>query len=259
MPKFAANLSMMFTEVEFLDRFQLAAEAGFKAVEFLFPYEYEPELLKRLLDDYQLELVLFNTAPGNIDQSEWGLAALSGRESEAKESIDQALYYALALDCPTIHMMAGVLKNSDSDKIAEQVFIQNVRYAADLYQKHNIQITLEALSPKTKPHYFYHSQYQVMDLIKRIDRANVWLQFDFFHAQQVDGNIANMLENWMARIRHIQIASVPHRHEPIDGELNYPWLFSLLDQLNYQGWVGCEYTPKTTTLEGLKWLKGYLA
>ena len=257
MPKFAANLSMMFQEVPFLDRFEKAREAGFTAVEFLFPYEYDKKQLAELLEKYQLEQVLFNTAPGDISKGEWGLTAIPGREMEARAMIDEALDYAVALKCPRVHVMAGVLPENVDPLQYRTTFIENMRYASKRFSEEGLEVVIEALSPPIKPNYLFHSQYEALELCKEIDRENVGIQYDFFHAQLVDGNITKFLNQHISLIKHIQIASVPFRHEPNQGELNYPWLFSYLDDLGYDGWVGCEYTPRTTTEEGLVWFDSY--
>lgn len=258
MPKFAANLTMMFTDIPFLDRFQAAANAGFKAVEFLSPFEYSKQELSQKLTQHNLQQVLFNTSVGNTANGEWGLNALPGREKEAKLNIDLALHYALALNCPAIHVMAGVVPIKESYNKYKQTFIDNVRYAADQFAKHNINVLLEALSPGVKPDYLFSSQYQSAELVDLIDRPNVFIQFDVFHAQMVDGNLTRFIEQHINKIKHIQIASAPDRHEPDEGEINYSHIFNLLDKLNYQHWVGCEYQPRTKTTEGLNWLTHYL-
>lgn len=257
MPKFAANLSMMFQEVDFLARFEKAAKAGFEAVEFLFPYEYDKALLAEVLEKYQLKQVLFNTAPGDVSQGEWGLAAIPGKEIEARQMIDEALEYAIALKCPRVHVMAGVVPQNADKMHYRQTFIENMRYASKRFAEHHLEVVIEALSPPIKANYLFHSQYEALELMKEIDRDNVGLQYDFFHAQLVDGDITNFLKQYIGVIKHIQIASVPYRHEPDQGELNYPWLFNLLNELGYEGWVGCEYKPKTTTEAGLDWFNKY--
>lgn len=257
MLKFAANLSMMFQEYPFLERFEKASNAGFKAVEFLFPYEYEKNVIADLLKKYNLELVLFNTAPGNINLGEWGLTAIPGQEKEALTLIDTALEYALALNCKRVHVMAGVVLEGDEIARYRQTFIENMHYASDRFEEHGIEIMIEALSPQVKPNYLFSSQYEALSLLSDINRNNVKLQYDFFHAQLVDGNVANFLKKHISKIQHIQIASVPYRHEPDQGELNYPWLFQLLDELEYQGWIGCEYKPQGDTEAGLQWFEAY--
>lgn len=258
MPKFAANLSMMFNELPFLDRFAAAAAAGFTAVEFLFPYDYPPALLAQKLQENGLQQVLFNTAPGDIHAGEWGLAALPGRERDAQADIDQALEYAIALQCPNVHVMAGVVPPGEEWARYRDSFISNIRYAADRFAGHGIKVLIEALSPQVKPNYLFSSQHQAAQLQQDIDRPNVFIQFDFFHAQLVDGNISGLIETLAGRYAHIQIASVPARNEPEDGELNYPWLFELLDRSGYPGWIGCEYKPRGATTAGLGWVQPYL-
>lgn len=257
MPKFAANLSMMFTELPFLSRFDAAAEAGFQGVEFLFPYDHEAGVLRQALARHHLELVLFNTAPGNTAAGEWGVAAIPGREADARQDIDRALEYALALNCRQVHIMAAVVPEGADREAYCRTFIDNIRYAAGKFAPHGVRILLEALNPVTKPHYLYASQYQVLEIIKRIDRPGVFSQLDLFHAQRVDGNLSHLITDYIGQYHHIQIASAPDRHEPDEGEINYPWLFDLLDRSGYTGWIGCEYSPRTTTLEGLNWFNAY--
>jgi hydroxypyruvate isomerase len=258
MPKFAANLSMMFTELPFLERFEAAATEGFTAVEFLFPYDYPAELLAEKLRHHGLQQVLFNTAPGNADAGEWGLTAVPGREQDARADIDRALAYAIALNCPRVHVMAGVVPPGEDWQRYRDTFIDNIRYAADSFAQHGIKVLIEALSPKVKPNYLFSSQYQAAKLVEAVDRPSVFIQFDFFHAQLVDGNISGLMTALAGRYAHIQIASVPERHEPDDGELNYPWLFAQLDRLGYNGWIGCEYKPRGDTRAGLGWIRPYL-
>ncbi|WP_336797474.1 HPr family phosphocarrier protein [Erwinia aphidicola] len=257
MPKFAANLSTLFNEVPFMERFDAAAQAGFRGVEFLFPYEYDAAQLKQALSRNQLELVLFNTAPGNTAAGEWGVSAIPGREEDARRDIDNALEYALALDCRQVHIMAAVVPEGADRQAYCRTFIDNVRYAADKFAPHGVRILLEALNPQTKPGYLYSSQYQVLEMVKRIDRPGVYSQLDLFHAQRVDGNLSHLITAYTGQYQHVQIASAPDRHEPDEGEINYPWLFDLLDSSGYQGWIGCEYFPRTTTLEGLGWFSAY--
>lgn len=258
MPKFAANLSMMFTEVPFLERFKAASDAGFKAVEYLFPYDYPAQELADLLKKNGLQQVLFNTAPGDASAGEWGLNAIPGREKEARANLDQALEYALALNCPSVHVMAGVVPEGQSRAKYQQTFIDNVRYAADKFAPHGINVLIEALSPAVKPNYLFSSQFQSAELLDLIDRPNVFIQLDTFHAQIVDGNLTRLIEKLNGRFAHVQIASLPDRHEPDEGEINYDFIFSVFDRLGYQGWIGCEYNPRGKTEEGLAWVKPYL-
>ncbi|MBE5215437.1 hydroxypyruvate isomerase family protein [Pectobacterium quasiaquaticum] len=258
MPKFAANLSMLFTDVPFLDRFKAAADAGFTSVEYLFPYDYPAPLLAEKLRENGLKQVLFNTAPGNIAAGEWGVSALPDRIEDARRDIDNALEYALALNCPSVLVMGGVVPPGEDRAAYQQTFIDNLRYAADKFAPHGINIMIEALSAKVKPNYLFASQYQALELANLIDRPNVYIQLDFFHAQIVDGNLTQIIHDLADRIGHIQIASVPARHEPDEGEINYPFIFAELDRVNYSGWVGCEYNPRGKTEDGLGWAKPWL-
>lgn len=255
MLKFAANLSMMFTEVPFLDRFEVAAKAGFRYVEYLFPYDYPAEELKQKLVQFGLQQVLFNTKPGNIESGEWGVSAIPGREEESHQHIDLALEYALTLDCPNVHIMAGVVPEGADRARYQDTFVNNMQYAADKFAQHNINICLEALSPAVKPNYLLVSQFDTLEMVERIERDNVFIQLDYFHAQNVDGNLTKMTEKLQNKIGHIQIASVPDRHEPDEGEVNYPYLFNQLEKLGYQGFIGCEYNPRGKTEDGLHWFK----
>ncbi|HBW3742914.1 TPA: 2-oxo-tetronate isomerase, partial [Klebsiella pneumoniae] len=226
MPKFAANLSMLFTELPFLERFAAAARAGFEAVEFLFPYEYAAGEIRQRLQENQLQLVLFNTPPGDVNAGEWGLAAIPGRSAEARRDIELALEYACQLGCPQVHIMAGVVPPGADRAACEAVLIDNLRYAAECFARHDKRILIEALNPQTKPGYLYHSQYQTLAMVKRVDRPNLAVQLDLFHAQKVDGNLSHLITEYAGQYRHIQIASLPDRHEPDEGEINYPWLYA---------------------------------
>ncbi len=257
MPKFAANLTMMFNEVPFLDRFEAAANAGFKYVEYLWPYEFPAQTLKAKLEQYGLKQVLFNTAAGDVSKGEWGRSAIPGREADARRDIDQALEYALALNCPSVHIMAAVVPEGEDREAYKQTFVQNVRYAAEKFKPHGIKIMLEALSPEVKPNYLLKSQFDTLEVVDLVDRDNVFVQLDYFHAQNVDGNLSRLTDKLNGRFAHVQIASVPDRHEPDEGEINYQYIFDKLDQIGYDGYVGCEYKPRGETTEGLDWFKPY--
>lgn len=257
MPRFAANLSMMFTEVPFMARFAAAAEAGFQAVEFLFPYAFCADDINAQLTRHNLTLALFNTTAGNIEAGEWGRAALPGREQEARADIDLALEYAIALDCDRVHIMAGVVPEGADVARYHATFIDNLRYAAKRFALHNKQILVEALSPDVKPGYLFSSQYQALKIAKEVDQPNIFIQLDTFHAQKVDGNLSHLIREYAGRYAHVQIASLPDRHEPDDGEINYPWIFQLFDDVGYHGWIGCEYQPRNTTQDGLGWFNAW--
>lgn len=257
MPKFAANLTMMFNEVPFLERFEAAAKAGFKYVEYLWPYDYPASELKEKLEKYNLKQVLFNTPAGNVAQGEWGISAIPNREEDAKRDIDLALEYALALGCPSVHIMAAVVPEGENRETYKQTFISNLQYAADKYKAHGINILLEALSPEVKPNYLLKSQFDTLEIVEAVNKDNVFVQLDYFHAQNVDGNLSRLTDKLNGKFAHIQIASVPDRHEPDEGEINYDYIFNKLDEIEYDGYVGCEYKPRGETVAGLGWFEKY--
>lgn len=257
MPKFAANLTMMFTEVPFLDRFEAAARAGFKYVEYLWPYDYPAQELKAKLNLHGLKQVLFNSLPGDIAAGEWGVSAIPGREEESRRHIDLALEYALLLECPTVLIMGGVVPPGQSRAKYKQTFIDNLRYASEKFKPHGINIVLEALSPQVKENYLMKTQDDALEIIDLVNRDNVFLQLDYYHAQNVEGNLARLTDRVKNVLYHVQIASVPDRHEPDEGEINYPFIFNKLDEIGYQGYVGCEYNPRGDTAAGLGWFQAY--
>lgn len=257
MPKFAANLTMMFKEVPFLERFQKAAASGFKAVEFLWPYEYGKEELKAILKENGLTMALFNTTAGDTASGEWGHAALPGRESDFRAEIEQALDYAAALNCRTVHVMAAVVPFPEMYAQCRATFVSNMRKAADAAAKLGVNLTMEALCPEIKKNYLYHSQYETMALRAEIDRPNVFTQLDTFHAQMVDGNLTRLIRDFKGIYGHVQIAAAPSRHEPDEGEIDYSYIFRLFDEIGYDGFIGCEYAPRGGTEEGLSWFKPY--
>ncbi|WP_324290679.1 2-oxo-tetronate isomerase [Arthrobacter sp. H14-L1] len=254
MPRFAANLSMMFTEVPFLERFKAAFDAGFKAVEYLFPYDHPKTQIAEQLEVHGLKQALFNAYAGDWDGSERGLASLAGRQQEFRESIAQALEYAQALGCPKVHIMAGIAEVTEKTRA---LYVENLQYAADQAAALNIEVLIEPINARDMPGYFLGSVAQAIDLLKSIDRANARLQFDYYHAQITSGDVTMLMRDSMERIGHIQIASVPARNEPDTGELNYPYVLAALDAAGYDGWVGCEYRPAGETASGLGWLASY--
>ena len=257
MPKFAANLTMMFKEVDFMDRFARAAQCGFKAVEFLWPYDYDKKDLAKALKDNGLTLALFNTTAGNVAGGEWGHAGLPGREADFKSEIEEALDYAIALDCRTVHVMSAVVPYPEERELCRNVFVKNMRMAADLFAKHDKVLTMEALCPDIKPRYLYHSQYETMALREVIGRDNVFTQLDTFHAQMVDGNLTHLIRDFAGAYGHVQIAAAPSRHEPDEGEIDYSYIFRLFDEVGYTGYIGCENNPRGNTEEGLGWFAPY--
>ena len=256
MPKFAANLTMMFLEYEPLERFERAAKAGFKFVEYLFPYKIEAAKLKQHIDGLGLKQVLFNCPPGNWDAGDKGIAIFPDRRDEFKKTIDTALSYAEALEVDRLHVMAGIPDSGHDPKRLYETYVENIRYAAK--QVSGRQVLLEPLNVNDAPGYFINNQNLTADIIKEIGEPNVRLQFDFYHCQIMQGNLATRFESLLDYVGHVQIAGVPGRHEPDTGEINYPYLFDLMDRLGYDGYVGCEYVPRDTTEAGLGWVKEYL-
>lgn len=255
--KVASNLTMMFKEVEFSQRFEKAAKSGFSAVEMLWPYELAKADLKKLLDDNGLKLALFNTKGGDTANGQWGRAAIPGGFNDAKEDIDLALDYAVFAGCKTVHVMSAVVKGFTKEA-AYDALAKSVEYAAAQAKPHGITITLEALCPEVKPDYLYKSQYETLAFVNKVNLDNVKVQFDFYHAQMVDGGITKFLKDNIAKVGHVQIASVPDRHEFDHGELDGAYCLKLLNDLNYEGFVGCEYNPQGITEEGLTFLSPYL-
>ena len=265
MPRFAANLSMLYNDVDFLDRFAAAARDGFKAVEYLFPYAYPAQELATRLQAHGLQQVLFNAPPGDWDKGERGLASLTGREAEFREGIVKAVEYAKALQCPRIHVMAGLVPQGADAAAVRATYIANVRYAAEQAAPPGIHILLEPINGRDMPGFFLSRQDQAHALIAEIGAANVKVQMDLYHAQIVEGDLAMKVRQYLptGNVGHLQIAGVPERHEPDVGEVNYSYLFKLLDSLGYDGWIGCEYRPARgaashATSDGLGWLKPWL-
>lgn len=257
MPNFAANLSMLFQDLPFLDRFEAAAKAGFKAVEFLFPYEHKPHDLAERLRRFDLKQVLFNLPPGDWAGGERGMAAIPGREQEFDKTVDQALDYARALGCPQLHAMAGILPRGVPHQAWERTYVRNLRTAAAKLAAHNIRLLIEPLNHRDMPGYFLATAEQARLIMQAVEHPNIFLQMDLYHAQIMGGDLAERTRTHFPVIRHFQIAGVPGRHEPDIGEINYPYLFDMIDGLGYDGWIGCEYRPRGTTLEGLGWAKRY--
>jgi hydroxypyruvate isomerase len=256
MPRFAANLTLMFNEVPFLDRFEAAAKAGFTAVEFLFPYAYPAEEIGRRLHENGLTQALFNLPPGNWDAGEKGFAALPERFDDLKQSLATALPYAKATSVKRLHLMAGLADRKDAKAIA--AFRKSVTWAAEFFAPHGIDIVLEPLNVRNTPNYFLNDFEFARDQINDLKIPNLKLQFDIYHCQILHGDVTMRLREMMPIIGHVQIASIPSRHEPDDEELNYPFLFAELDRLGYEGFVGCEYNPRGKTTDGLAWFKPYV-
>lgn len=261
MPQFAANLSMLYPEHAFLDRFAAAADDGFKAVEFLFPYAFAKADLAARLKAHGLQQVLFNAPPGDWDDGERGLASLPGREAEFRAGLLIALDYAAELSCPRIHVMAG-LRTTDADTTEhEATYLTNLEWAANQAMKAQVEILIEPINRRDMPGYFLNRQDVAHSIVAEVGAPNLKVQMDLYHCQVVEGDLAMKLRQYLptGRVGHIQIAGVPHRHEPDQGEVNFAYLFALLDELGYPGWVGCEYRPAQPgaggTSAGLGWLR----
>jgi len=254
MPKFAANLSMLFSELPFLDRFAAAAAAGFRAVEFQAPYYSHPiEEVARAARAAGLPVVLFNAPMGDAKKGERGLAAEPGREADFAASIETTLAYARLLACRQVHVLAG--RAAGERAAQEEVYIANLRHAADRAAQAGVTLLIEPLNARDNPGYFLSDTRQALGLLDRIAHRNVALQFDLYHCQITEGDLAQHMRALFGRYAHVQIANVPGRHEPGSGEIDFDFLFGLFDELGYQGWIGCEYRPKAGTLAGLGWAR----
>ncbi len=253
MPRFAANLSMLYPELDFMDRFEAAAKDGFQGVEYLFPYAWQADDIAAHLKANKLQQVLFNAPPGDWDAGERGLACIAGREAEFLAGIERALEYARQLACPRIHVMAGIVPAAGK---AHATYVANLRAAAALAAPRGVTLMIEPINGRDMPGYFLQRQDQAHALLDEIGAANVQVQMDLYHCQIAEGDLATKLRQYLptGRVGHLQIAGVPGRHEPDVGEIHYPYLFALLDALGYAGWVGCEYLPAGATSAGLGWL-----
>jgi hydroxypyruvate isomerase len=270
MPQFAANLHYLFSELPFLDRFEAAAAAGFKAVEFQVPYDYPTDELNVRLRTYALKMVLFDAPMGDWNRGDRGLAAVPGREKEFREGLAKVVEYGTALGCDTVHLMAGVVGPAEDFQAAERTYISNLRHAATLLGDHGIAGVIEPINKKMgivqngpsyttqgMHGYFLNHTDQARRILDEIGSPNLLLHLDFYHMQMLEGHLAETIRENIGLLRHVQIAGVPGRHEPTVGEINYPYLFDLLDELDYRGWVGCEYRPKGDTWAGLSWAAKY--
>ncbi len=255
MPKLAANLSMMFQEVPFLDRFAAAAAAGFTGVEYLFPYEFPASEIAARLERHRLTQALFNLPPGDWAKGERGLAALPGRESEFMEGLERALDYARATSCPRLHAMAGIWPEGLDRREGASLYAANLRGAADRAAARGVTLVIEPINSRDMPGYFLRTTGEAMAILKEVGRDNLKLQLDLYHCQIMEGDLAMHIRNLAGRYAHVQIAGVPERHEPDRGEVNYAYLLALLDEVGYGGWIGCEYRPAAETRAGLAWAR----
>jgi hydroxypyruvate isomerase len=257
MPRFAANLSMMFTDAPFLQRFERAAAAGFRAVEFLFPYDYSAAEVTQAARAVGLEVVLFNTVPGDWARGERGLAAIPGRVEEFRAGVAKALDYADALGCRQIHAMAGLVPEGADRAAMRATYVENLRFAAEAAAKTGVTVLIEPINTRDIPGFFLNHTEEAAAIIAEVGAPNLKLQFDIYHRQIMQGDLTPAIETHLPLIAHMQIADTPGRNEPGTGEINYSFLFEAIDRLGYQGWIGCEYRPKAGTEEGLGWFRPY--
>jgi len=255
MPKFAANLTMLFTELPFLERFEAASKAGFQAIEFLFPYDHEKQQIADLLQKHHLQLILHNLPAGNWGAGERGIAAHPARKEEFREGVDRAIAYATALQVPQLNCLAGIV--TDTPVQARNTLVENLAYAADKLHASGLRLLLEPVNTRDIAGFFVNRTDQALAILDEVGSSNLYLQYDIYHAQVMEGNLAETICRNLGRIGHLQLADNPGRHEPGTGEINYDYLFRHIDGLGYTGWIGCEYKPAATTIEGLGWLKSH--
>ncbi len=257
MTRFAANLNFLFTEVPFLERFALARRHGFEAVEYPFPYDYPEEALAERLREHGLTQALINLPAGDWTAGERGIACHPGRTAEFREGVADAIRYARALDCPRANCLAGILPAGVAAEEGRAALVENLRYAGTAFREAGLQLLLEPINTRDIPGFFVTMSAQALALREAVGDGLVGLQYDAYHMQIMEGDLARTVEEALGAIGHIQIADNPGRHEPGTGEVNYPFFLRHLDAIGYDGWVGCEYTPATTTEAGLAWLRDY--
>lgn len=255
MPKFAANLSMLFTEVPFLDRFERAANAGFEAVEFLFPYAYSVEDIRQRLDTHGLQLVLHNLPAGDWDAGERGIACHPDRVNEFRDGVAMAISYATVLGVKQINCLAGKAPAGVTEDVLRQTFVKNLRFAAEELKKAGLNLLIEPINTFDIPGFYLNHTTQAVSILVEVGADNALVQYDIYHAQRMEGELAATMQKYLPRIGHIQLADNPGRNEPGTGEINYSFLFAHLDRIGYDGWIGCEYKPASSTEEGLGWRK----
>ena len=253
MTKLAANLTMLFNEHGFMDRFEAAARAGFRGVEFLFPYAFDADRIADRLDTWQLDLVLHNLPAGNWEAGERGIACHPDRIGEFQDGVGEAIRYATALGVKQLNCLAGIQPPGVAGDDARKTVVNNLRFAADMLKEHKIRLLIEPINTFDIPGFYLSRTQQAVDLIKETGSDNLYVQYDIYHMQRMEGEIANTIKANLDIIRHIQLADNPGRFEPGTGEINYRYLFGMLDRIGYDGWIGCEYKPRAGTVEGLGW------
>ena len=258
MPKFCANLTLLWNETDFLDRFALAARAGFTGVEYLFPYDYDPHQLAERIERYQLKQVLHNLPAGDWAEGERGIACHPDRVGEFQDGVGKAIDYARALGCTQLNCLAGITPRDVPEERIRATFVSNLRFAAEQLKRAGIKLLIEPINTRDFQGFYLSRSRQALAIIEEVGSDNLFLQYDIYHMQIMEGDLANTIETNLKLIPHMQLADNPGRHEPGTGEINYPFLFSLVDRLGYAGWIGCEYRPLITTHEGLGWIRPYL-
>jgi hydroxypyruvate isomerase len=253
MPRFAANLTMLFNEVPFLERFERAAKAGFEAVEFLFPYAFRAEDIKQQLQENRLKLVLHNLPAGDWDAGERGIACHPDRVREFRDGVERAIAYARTLGVGQLNCLAGKAPGGASESALRETFVGNLRYAAGELKKAGLRLLIEPINTYDIPGFYLSRSAQAIAILDEVGADNAFLQYDIYHAQRMEGELAATLQKYLPRIAHIQLADNPGRNEPGTGEINWPFLFAHIDRIGYRGWIGCEYKPATTTEAGLGW------
>jgi len=257
MPLFAANLTMLFNEVSFLERFALAKSSGFNAVEFLFPYSFDVEAIKSALDQYSLKLVLHNLPAGDWDAGERGIACLPDRVTEFRSGVTKAIEYATILGVPQLNCLAGKAPIGSNPKVLHDTFVANLQYAASELKKVGLKLLIEPINTFDIPGFYLSRTEQGIAILDAVGADNAFLQYDIYHAQRMEGELANTIQKNLSRIAHIQLADNPGRNEPGTGEIHYDYLFKFLDRIGYTGHIGCEYKPLKSTLAGLGWMDSF--
>ncbi len=258
MPKFSASLTMLFTEVDFMDRFERAARAGFKAVEYMFPYAYDAGPIAEKLNVYGLKQVLFNLPAGHWEKGERGIALLEERKREFEHGVRSAIEYANALGCPLVNCLVGFTPSHVAEEKTREVLVNNLRFAADACAQGGIRLAIESVNTRDIPGFYLSRTADALGIINEVNHPNLYYQYDMYHMQVMEGDITTTIRKNLARIAHIHLADNPGRHEPGTGEINFTNLLHFIDEAGYTGYVGCEYKPLTTTEEGLSWIKQYL-
>jgi hydroxypyruvate isomerase len=257
MPEFSANLTMLFNEVDFLDRFERASKAGFNAIEYMFPYEWPKERLADALASNALKQVLHNLPAGDWAAGERGIACIPGRENEFKDGVGTAIEYAKALGCPALNCLVGLTPVDVAAEKVSRTLVDNLRFAADALEKEGLQLLVESLNDRDIPGFFLVRTQDALNLLDEVNHPNIRLQYDVYHMQKMEGDLISTLSKHISRIAHIQIADNPGRHEPGTGEINFSNLFRAIDDMGYNGWIGCEYIPAGVTEDGLGWLEPF--